>query len=199
MHGHMIYPGKYFLYRLRRVCILFFSGRAFYRCLLSLPLLLSSHSVMSDTLRPHGLKHTRLPCPAPSPCIFSHSSPLHGWCHPTVHPLSSPSTPAFSLSQHQVFSIESALHIWWPKYWSFDFSISPSNDYSELISFRIDWFALLAVLGTLESSPAPQLKSINSLALSFLYGPTLTSIHDYWKNHSFDSTDLCWQCNVSAF
>ena len=86
----------------------------------------------------------------------------------------------------RVFSNESALHIRWPKYWSFSFNISPSNEYSGLISFRMDWLDLLAVQGTQESSPTPQLKSINSLVLSFLYSPTLTSIHDYWKNHSFD-------------
>ena len=66
------------------------------------------------------------------------------------HPLSYPSPPAFNLSQHQVFSKESVLHIRWPKYWSFSFSISPSNDYSRLISFRIGWFGLLAVQGTLK-------------------------------------------------
>ena len=82
-----------------------------------------------------------------------------------------------------VFSNESALHIRWPKCWSFSFSISPSNEYSRLISFRMDWLDLLAVQ---ESSPIPQFKSINSSALSFRYSPTLTSIHDYWKNHSFD-------------
>ena len=87
----------------------------------------------------------------------------------------------------RVFSNESVLPIRWPKYWSFSFSISPSNKYSGLISFRIDLLDLLAVQGTLkESSPTPQFKSINSSALSFLYSPTLTSIHDYWKNHSFD-------------
>ena len=86
----------------------------------------------------------------------------------------------------RVFSNESVLHFRWPKYWSFSFSISPSNEYSGLISFRIDWFDLLAVQGTQESSPTTQFKSINFSALSFLYGPTLTSIHDYWKNHSFD-------------
>ena len=80
-----------------------------------------------------------------------------------------------------VFSNESTLHIRWPKYWSFSFSISPSNEYSRLISFRMDWLDLLAVQ---ESSPIPQFKSINSSAL--LYSPTLTSIHDYWKNHSLD-------------
>ena len=86
----------------------------------------------------------------------------------------------------RVFSSELALHIRWPKYWSFSFSISPSNEYSGLISFRINWLDLLAVQGTQESSPTPQFKRINSSMLSFLYGPTLTSIHEYWKNHSFD-------------
>ena len=86
----------------------------------------------------------------------------------------------------KVFSNELALHIRWPKYWSFRFSICPSNEYSGLISFRIDWFHLLAVKGTLKSPPTSQFKSINSSALSFLYSPTLTSIHDYWKNHSLD-------------
>ena len=96
----------------------------------------------------------------------------------------------------RVFSSESALHIRWPKYWSFNFSTSPSNQYSGLISFRMDWLDLLAVQGT---SPTPQFKSTDSLALSFLYSPTFTSIHDYWKNHTFDEKDLCWQGNVSAF
>ena len=86
----------------------------------------------------------------------------------------------------RVFSSESAFCIRWPKYWSFSFSISPSNEYSGLISFRMDWLNLLAVQRTQESSPTPQFKNINSSALSFLYSPTLTSIHDYWKNHSFD-------------
>ena len=87
-----------------------------------------------------------------------------------------------------LFSSELALDLRQPKYWSFSFSISPSSEYSGLISFRIDWFDLLAVQGTLKS-PTPQFKSINSLSLSLLYRPTLTSIHDYWKNHSFDYLD----------
>ena len=89
----------------------------------------------------------------------------------------------------RVFSSEPALHIRWPKYWSFNFSISPSNKYSGLISFMIDWFDLLAVQGTLKSllqHHSSKAKSINSSALSFLYSPTLIPIHDYWKNHSFD-------------
>ena len=86
----------------------------------------------------------------------------------------------------RVISNESALHIRWPKYWSFSFSISPSYEQSGLISFRIDWFDLLEFQGILESSPTPQFKSINCSVLSFLYTSTLTSILDYWKNHNFD-------------
>ena len=98
----------------------------------------------------------------------------------------------------RVFSNESVLLIRWPKYWGF--SICPTNEYSGLISFRVDGLDLLAVQGTLkESSPTPQFKSINSSVLSFLYSPTLTSIHDYWKNQSFDQMDLCWQSNVLLF
>ena len=86
----------------------------------------------------------------------------------------------------RVFSNESALRIRWQKYWSFSFNISPSNEHPGLISFTMDWLDLLAVQGTLKPSPTPQFKSINSSALSFLYSPTLTSIHDLWKNHSLD-------------
>ena len=98
------------------------------------------------------------------------------------HPLLSPSV----FSSIRVFSNESALRIRWPKYWSVSFNISPSNEHSGLISFRMDWLDLLAVQGSQESSPTPQFKSINSSALSFLSGPTLTSIHDYWKIRSLD-------------
>ena len=96
----------------------------------------------------------------------------------------------------RVFSSETVLHIRRPKYWSFSFSISPSNEYSGLIFFRIDWLPLLAVQGTLKSLLH---HSSKPLALSFLYSPTPTSIHDYWKNHTFDNMDLCWQSNVSSF
>jgi len=87
----------------------------------------------------------------------------------------------------RVFSNESVLCIRWPKYWSFSFSISPSNEYSGLIFFRMDWLDLLAVQGTLKSLLQHRSSSnINSSVLSLLYGPILTSIHDYWKKHSFD-------------
>ena len=88
----------------------------------------------------------------------------------------------------RVFSSESALCIRWPEYWSFSFSISPSNEHPRLISFRMAWLDLLVVQGTLKSksSPTPQFKNINSSVLSFIYSPNLTSIHDHWKNHSLD-------------
>ena len=138
-----------------------------------------------NSLRPHGLQHARLTYLSPSPGACSNS------CFVSVMPsnyliLCRPLLPSVFPSI-RVFSSESALCIRGPKYWSFSFSISPSNEYSGLISFRMDWFDLLAVQGTLKAfAPTPQFKSINSLVLSFLYDLTLTSIHDYWKNHSFD-------------
>ena len=95
----------------------------------------------------------------------------------------------------RIFSSELDLCIRWPKDQNFSFNISPSNKYSRLISFRIDLFDLLAVQGTQVSSPAPQFESINSFVLSFLYGPTLTFIHDYWKNHNFDYNGLTFIFN----
>ena len=85
----------------------------------------------------------------------------------------------------RVFSNESTLHMRWPKYWSFSFSINPSNEHPGLI-FRMDWWIPCSPRDSEESSPTPQFKRINSLVLSFLYSPTLTSIHDYWKNRSLD-------------
>ena len=94
------------------------------------------------------------------------------------HPLQSPSSPALNLSQHQGLSKESVLRIRWPKYCSFSFSIRPSNEYSGLISFRMDWLDLLTVQGTLkESSPTPQFKNINSSVLSLLYDRLNSYIH----------------------
>ena len=112
------------------------------------------------------------------------------------HPRSSPSPPAPNPSQHHsLFQWVNSSH-GWPKYWSFSFSIIPSKEIPGLISFRMDWLDLLAIQG---SSPTPQFKSINPSMVSLLYGPALTSICGYWKNYSFDYTDLCWQSNISAF
>ena len=116
------------------------------------------------------------------------------------HPLSSLLLPPSSFPSIRVFSSESVLHIRWPKYWSFSFSISPFSEYSGLISFRMEWLDL-AVQGTLKkSSPTPQFKSISSsAALSLLYGPVLTSLHYYLKKHNFDYMDFCQQSDISAF
>ena len=110
-----------------------------------------SLSVMSDSLRPHGLQKARPPCPSPAPraCLNSCASSW-GAIQPS-HPLLSTSPPAFNLSQHQDLFQGVSLRIRWPKYWSFSLSISPSNEYSGLISFRMDWFDLLAVQGNLKS------------------------------------------------
>ena len=106
---------------------------------------------MSDSLRSQELQHSKLAHPSLSPRVCSNSYSLSWWCYPTISSLSRPFHPALNLSQHQSLYSESALHIRWPKYWSFSFRISPSNEYSELISFRIDWLDLLAVQGTLKS------------------------------------------------
>ena len=112
-----------------------------------------SHSVMSDSLRPHGLHHARPPCPSPTNSrsllkLMSIESVMPSshliLCHPLLLP---PST----FPSIRVFSNESAFHIRWPKYWSFSFNISPSNKHPGLISFRMDWLDLLAVQGTLKS------------------------------------------------
>jgi len=147
---------------------------------------------MSDSLRAHELQHARPPCPSPTPRVYPNSCPLSQWWHPTISSSIFPSI--------RVFPNESVLFIRWPKYWSFSFSISPSSEYSGLISSRMDWLDVLAVQGTLKS--ILQHRSSKTLILrhsAFFNGPTLTSIHDYWQNHSFDWTDLCWQSNVSAF
>ena len=100
----------------------------------------------------------------------------------------------------RVFSSESTLRMRWPKYWNFSFSIIPSKEIPGLISFRMDWLDLLAVQGTLKS--LLQYDSSKASILrhsSLLHSPILTSMHDYWKNHSLDQMDICWQSNVSAF
>ena len=145
---------------------------------------------MSDSLRLHDSQHTR----PPSLSITNSWSSLRLMSIESVMPSSHlilcrpllllPPIPP----NIRVFSNELTLHMRWPKYWSFSFSISPSKEHPGLISFRMDWLDLLAVQGTLnsESSPTPQFKSINSSVLSFLHSPTLTSIHDHWENHSLD-------------
>ena len=156
---------------------------------------------MSDSSQPHGPQHTRPPCPSPTPAVYSNSSPLSRWCHPIISssvipisfcPQSFPASGSFQMSQFfasggqsiRVSTSASVLQMntqdWSPLGWT-------------------GWISLQSKESTQESSPTPQFKSINSSVLSFLYSPTFTSVQDYWKNHSLDETDLCWQSNVSAF
>ena len=144
-------------------------------------LVVFSHSVVSNSLQPCEPKPTRPPCPSPTrslpkPMSIESVMPSNHLilCHPLL--LLSSIFPSI-----RVFSSESALCIRWLKYWSFSFNVSPSSEHPGLLSFWMDWLDRLVVQGTLESS-TPQFKSINSSVLSFLYSPTLTSIHDCWKN-----------------
>ena len=139
-------------------------------------------------LQARTLQHARLPYPSPSPGVYSNSCPLSQWCHPTV---SSSVVPFFSCLQSfpesGSFPNESVFCIRWPKYWNFSFSISPSDEYSGLISFRMDWLDLLAVQGTLKNLLQHHRSKVSIFQCStFFHSPTLTSIHDYQKNHSFD-------------
>ena len=110
-----------------------------------------SHLVVSDSLWSHELLHARPPCPSPTPGVHPNPCPSSQWCHPAI----SSSCPLLLLPSifpsSRVFSNESVLRSRWPKYWSFRFTISPSNEYSGLLSFRMDWLDLLAVQGTLKS------------------------------------------------
>jgi len=107
---------------------------------------------MSDSLQTHKVQHARPPCPSPTPRVHPNPCPSSRWCHPTITSSVVPfSSSPQSFPASGFFSNESALHIRWPKYWSFSFNISPSNEHPGLISFRMDWLDLLAVQGTLKS------------------------------------------------
>ena len=146
-----------------------------------------SHSVVSDSLQPHGLQHTRLPCPSPTPGAYSNSCPLSQWCHPSIsssvlpfssHLQSFPASGSFPMSQFFASAGQSTGV-------SASASVLPMNIQDW---FTLGWTSLISLLSrdSQEPSPTPQFKNINSLILSFLYSSTLTSIHDCWKNHSFD-------------
>ena len=148
---------------------------------------LFSHPVMSNSLWPHGLQHTRPPCSSPSPKFAQVHVHCIGDAVQPSHPLMPSSLSALNFFQHLgFFPNESAACIRWPKCWRFSFSISPSSKYLGLISLKINLFYLLVSKGLQESSPAPQFKGINSLALCLLYGPALTNLHDQWGDHSLD-------------
>ena len=110
-----------------------------------------SRSVVSNSLQPHELQHPRPPCPSPTPGVHSNSCPSSQWCHPAISSSVIPFSSCPQSLQASVFSNESTLHMRWPKYWSFSFSIIPSKEIPVLISFRMDWLDLLAVQGTLKS------------------------------------------------
>ena len=144
-----------------------------------------SHSVMSDSLRPYESQHTRPPCPSPTPGVYSNSCPSSRWCHPAISssvipfsscPQSLPASGSFPTSQ---------LFAWGGQSIGVSTSVLPVNtqDWSPLE--QTGWISLQSK-DSQESSSTPQFKSINSLALSFLHSPTLTSIHDHWKNHSLN-------------
>ena len=161
--------------------------------------MLFSHSVMFDSLQPYGLQHARHPCPSPSPELTQ--THVH-WVSDAIQPscpLSSPSPPAFNFSQHQgFFQWVSSLH-----QVAKVLELYPQHQSLQWIfrtDFHEDWLVWsCSPVDSGESSPAPQFKSINSSVLGLLYGPALTSIHDYWKNNSFDYTDFCWQNVIFAF
>ena len=153
---------------------------------------------MFDTLQPHELQHARLSCPLPSPGICSNSRPSSRWCHPTISSSVALFSSCLQSSQHQGL-------FYWVNFPSGGQSIGAS---ASVLPMNIQGWFLLGLTGLMslqskedsqESSPTPQFESINSLVLNLLYGPALTSVHDYWKNHSCDYTDLCWQSEVSAF
>ena len=165
-------------------------------------MLLFSQQVISDTLQPYGLQHSRLPCPIPSPRVCPSSCPLNQWSYPTMSSSvtlfsfclqSFPASRSFPVSQlfawggQSIGDSASASVLQWVFMVAF------------LYSGLIDWFDLLTVQETQESSPTLQLASINSLALSLLYGSAFTSVHDYWKDHSPDYIDLRQQSVVFAF
>ena len=159
-----------------------------------------SRSAMANSLQPHGLQYSGLPCSSPTPGACSNSCPLSQWCHPTilssVIPFSSclqsfPASVPFLITQF---------------FTSGGQNIGASTSASVLPKNTQDWFPLgLIGLISLQSKALSRVFSSttvqkhHSLVLSFLYSPTLTSIHDYWENHSLDQMDLCWQSNVSAF
>ena len=154
-----------------------------------------SLSAVSDSLRPYELQHTRPPCPSPTPGVYPNSCPLSQWCHPAIPSSVIPFSSCSIFPRIKVFSNESALCIRWPKYWSFSFSVSPSNEHPGLISFRMDWLDLLEVQGTLKSL---QHQSSKASILQCPAFSTLQLSHPYMTTgKTIALTDLYWQSNVS--
>ena len=159
-----------------------------------------SRSVVSDSLQPHESQHARPPCASPTPRVYPNSCPWSRWFHPAISSSVVPSPPAPNPSQHQ------GLFQW----------VNSSYKVAKVLEFQLQhqslqWTPRTDLLqdglvgspcsprDSQESSVITQFKGINSSVLRFFHSPTLTSIHDHWKSHSLDQTDLCWQSNVSAF
>ena len=156
-----------------------------------------SHSVMSGSLRPHGLQHARSPCPSPTPGVYSSSCPLSWWCHPAISSCCPLLLPPSIFPSIRVFSNELALCIRWPKSWSFSFCISPSNEYSGLISFRIDWLDLLEVLRILKSLLQQHSSKVSILLRSAFFMVQLS--HPYMttgKTIALTIQTIFWQSNT---
>ena len=159
--------------------------------------MLFSCSVVSDSLQSHGLQHASPLCPSPSPKVFPSSCPLHQWCHPDTS--SSDALFSFCPQSFPASRNEMAVHIRWPKHWSFNFSISPSKEYSGLISLMIDWFDHFVVQGTLRSLLQDHSLKVSILWCSGFFMVQVSKPCDHWEDHSLDYTGLCEQSNVSAF
>ena len=163
------------------------------------PVQFSSIAQSSPTMQPHGLQHTRPPCPSPTPKVYPNSCPLSRWCHPAISssaipfsscPQSFPASGSFPLNQFfasggQIIRVSASA-------W-----VVPMNTQEGSPLGSTDWISLQSK-GPQEASPTPQFKSISSSALNILYGSTLTSIHDYWKNHSLDYMYLCPSSKVMS-
>ena len=156
-----------------------------------------SHSVVSDSLQPRGRQHARLPCPSPTPGVYSNSCSSSQWCHPTIASSVTPFPAALSFPA-------------WGFFLRSQFFTSGVQNIGASASALVlpmniqDWFPL-GLTGLISLQPKglsrvfPNVTVQKCQLFSLLYGPTLISIHDYWKNHSFDYTDLCQQSDVSAF
>ena len=145
-----------------------------------------SRSVMSNSLQPHGLQHTRPPCPSLTPGVHPNSCPLSQWCHPAISSSVVPFSSCPQTLPASVFSNESTLCMRWPKYWSFSFSISPSNEHQDWSP--LGWTGWIS----LQSKGLSRVFSNTTVQKHQFFGPQPSSqsnsqsIHDYWKNHSFD-------------